>query len=239
MQRRQGVMMAITMYDLAGTDSNRRFSPFCWRARMALAHKRLDVDTVPWRFTEKDKLPAPNDGRVPVIVDDGRVVHDSSAIAEYLEERYPNRPSLFPGAAVRGLSKFVQNWTETVLQVGLVRLVVLDIWKHIGPADQAYFRQSREQRFGVSLEEVVKDREARLPAFRASLDPLRRTVERLEYICGGAPAYADYIVFGAFQWARAISDFELVATDDPVYAWRNRMLDLYDGLARRAPGYGG
>jgi glutathione S-transferase len=231
--------MAITMYDLAGTEANRRFSPFCWRSRMALAHKRLEVETVPWRFTEKDKLPTPNDGRVPVIVDGGKVVHDSSAIADYLEEHYPDRPSLFPGAVARGLSKFVQNWTETVLQAGLVRLVVLDIWKHIGPADQAYFRQSREPRFGTTLEEVVKDREARLPVFRASLDPLRRTVERQDYLCGTAPAYADYIVFGAFQWARAISDFPLLAADDPVYAWRSRMLDLYGGLGRNAPGYGG
>ena len=231
--------MAITMYDLAGVEAERRFSPFCWRARMALAHKGLDVETVPWRFTEKDKLPAPNDGRVPVIVDDGKVVHDSSTIADYLEERYPDRPSLFPGEAARGLSKFVQNWTETVLQVGLIRLVVLDIWKHIGPKDQEYFRQSREARFGgMSLEDVVRDRDTRLPAFRASLDPLRRTIERQPFVCGTAPAYGDYVVFGAFQWARSISDFELVAPDDAVFAWRGRMLDLYDGLGRRSPGYG-
>ncbi|HTQ34120.1 MAG TPA: glutathione S-transferase family protein [Stellaceae bacterium] len=232
--------MAITMYDLAGVEAERRFSPFCWRARMALAHKGLDVETVPWRFIEKDKLPTPNDGRVPVIIDDGKVIHDSSAIADYLEERYPDRPSLFPGEAARGLSKFVQNWTETVLQVGLVRLVVLDIWKHIGPKDQEYFRQSREARFGgMSLEDVVKDRDTRLPAFRASLDPLRRTIERQPFVCGAAPAYGDYVVFGAFQWARSISDFELVAADDAVFAWRGRMLDLYGGLGRRSPGYGG
>ena len=232
--------MAITMYDLAGVEADRRFSPFCWRARMALAHKGLEVETVPWRFTEKDKLPAPNDGRVPVIVDDGKVIHDSSAIADYLDERYAARPSLFPGDAARGLAKFVQNWTETVVQTGLVRLVVLDIWKHISPKDQEYFRQSREARFGgTSLEDVVKDREARLPAFRASLDPLRRTVERQPFVSGEAPTYADYIVFGAFQWARAISNFEVLAADDPVFAWRGRMLDLYGGLARKAPGYGG
>jgi len=110
--------MPVTLYDLAGAEADRRFSPFCWRTKMALAHKGLDVETVPWRFTEKDKLPAPNDGRVPVIIDDGKVVHDSSAIADYLEEHYADRPSLFPGEAARGLSKFVQNWTETVLQVG-------------------------------------------------------------------------------------------------------------------------
>ncbi|HVC57060.1 MAG TPA: glutathione S-transferase family protein [Stellaceae bacterium] len=228
--------MTITLYDLAGAEAERRFSPFCWRTKMALAHKGLAVETVPWRFTEKDKLPQPNAGRVPVIVDGDRVVHDSTAIADYLEERYPDRPSLFgPG---RGLTRFVQNWTETVLQAGLVRLVVFDIYRHVAPQDRDYFRRSREERLHMTLEDFVKDREAGLPAFRASLDPLRRTVERQNFVAGDAPAYADYIVFGAFQWARAISDFELLATDDPVRAWRGRMLDLHGGLARRAPAYG-
>jgi len=231
--------MPITMYDLAGAEAERRFSPFCWRARMALAHKGLEVETVPWRFTEKDKLPRPNDGRVPIIIDGGRVIHDSTAIADYLDERYADRPSLFGGETGRGLARFVQNWVETVVQPGLIRLVLLDIHRHIGPQDQAYFRQSREERLGKTLEDVVKDREAQLPAFRASLDPLRRTVERQDFVSGKAPAYADYIVFGAFQWARAISDFELLADNDPVRAWRRRMLGLFDGLAGRAPAYGG
>ena len=231
--------MPITMYDLAGAEAERRFSPFCWRARMALAHKGLEVETVPWRFTEKDKLPRPNDGRVPIIIDGGRVIHDSTAIADYLDERYADRPSLFGGETGRGLARFVQNWVETVVQPGLIRLVLLDIHRHIGPQDQTYFRQSREERLGKTLEDVVKDREAQLPAFRASLDPLRRTVERQDFVSGKAPAYADYIVFGAFQWARAISDFELLADNDPVRAWRRRMLGLFDGLAGRAPAYGG
>jgi glutathione S-transferase len=230
--------MPITMYDLAGAEAERRFSPFCWRARMALAHKGLEVETVPWRFTEKDKLPQPNDGRVPVIVDDGRTVHDSNAIAEYLEASYADRPPLFGGEIGRGLTRFVQNWTETVLHIGLIRLVVLDIHRHAAPQDQEYFRKSREERFNATLEDFVKNREARLPAFRASLDPLRRTVERQDFVAGKTPAYADYIVFGAFQWARAISDFELLAADDPVRAWRTRMLGLFGGLAGRAPAYG-
>src|SRR5437763_16448641 len=115
----------------------------------------------------------------------------------------------------------------------------MGIYKQIGPADQAYFRKSRGARFHTTLEEVVQDREPRLPAFRASLDPLRRTIERQPFVAGKAPAYADYIVFGAFQWARAISDFEVLAADGAVRAWRGRMLDLYDGLARRGPAYGG
>jgi glutathione S-transferase len=230
--------MAITLYDLAGAEADRRFSPFCWRTRMALAHKRLEVETVPWRFTEKDKLPLPSQGRVPVIVDGDRVVHDSTAIAEYLETRYPDRP-LFGNDTGRALTQFVQNWTETVVQPGVVRFVVLDIHRHIGPQDQAYFRQSREERFGTTLEKFVENREARLPAFRESLAPLRRTLERQKFLSGAAPTYADYIVFGALQWARAISDFELLDADDPVAAWRGRLLDLFGGLARKSPAYGG
>ena len=230
--------MAITLYDLAGAEAGRRFSPFCWRARMALAHKGLEVETVPWRFTEKDRLPQPNAGRVPVIVDGGQVVHDSSTIAEYLEKHCPERPSLFGPETGQALTRFVQNWTETVLQPGLIGFVVLDIYRHIGPEDQVYFRKSREERFGKKLEEVVKDRDTRLPAFRESLTPLRRTVERQEFLAGAAPAYADYIVFGAFQWARAISDYDLLTANDPVAAWRGRMLDLFGGLARKSPAYG-
>jgi glutathione S-transferase len=230
--------MPITLYDLCGAEAERRFSPFCWRAKMALAHKGLQVETVPWRFTEKEKLPQPNAGRVPVIVDDGRVVHDSTAIADYLEERYPGAPSLFGGEIGRALTRFVQNWTETVLHNGLIRLVVHDIHRHADRRDQEYFRDSREERLGTTLEAAVADREARLPGFRASLDPLRRTIERQDFVCGAVPAYADYVVFGAFQWARAISEFELLAPDDPVRAWRGRMLDLFGGFARRAPAYG-
>jgi glutathione S-transferase len=231
--------VTITLFDLAGAQPERRFSPFCWRTKMALVHKGLDVETVPWRFTEKDKLPQPNAGRVPVIVDDGRVVHDSTAIADYLETRYADQSSLFGDDTGRALTRFVQNWTETALHPGLIGFVVLDICRHSAPQDQPYFRQSREERFGMSLEEFVKDREARLPAFRESLAPLRRTVERQPFLGGEAPLYADYVVFGAFQWARAISDFEVLAAEDPVFAWRGRLLDAFDGFARKHPAYGG
>jgi glutathione S-transferase len=231
--------MAITLYDLAGVEADRRFSPFCWRTKMALAHKGLEFETIPWRLTEKDKLPQPNAGRVPVIVDGGHVVHDSSAIAEHLESHYSDRPSLFGGEAGRALTRFVQNWTETVIHGAILRFVLLDIYRHIGPVDQTYFRQSREERFGMTIEEFVKDRDQRLPKFRDELTPLRRTLERQKFLGGDTPAYADYIVFGAFRWACAISDFELLAADDRVAAWRGRMLDLFGGHARKSPAYGG
>ena len=77
--------MSIKLYELAGAEADRRFSPFCWRARMALAHKELATEGLPWRFADKDLLKPTGQGRVPVIVDQGKWINDSWRIAEYLE----------------------------------------------------------------------------------------------------------------------------------------------------------
>jgi glutathione S-transferase len=227
--------MTIRLYDLAGEDPDRRFSPFCWRTRMALAHKGLDVVTVPWRFTEKEEIAFSGQGRVPVIVDGERTVHDSWKIALYLDEAYPDRPTLFPEG--HGVARFVNSWADTVQLPGLIRLVVADIEAHLHPKDKGYFRQTREKRLGTTLEEAQADREARVKDFRNLLEPVRTTVSAQPYLSGEAPAYPDYIVFGAFQWARSVSDFRLLAPDDPVAGWRGRMLDLFDGLARKSKAY--
>ena len=61
--------MTIRMYDLAAADPAVRFSPYCWRIRMALAHKGLDVETIAWRFTDKSAISFSGQGSVPVIRD--------------------------------------------------------------------------------------------------------------------------------------------------------------------------
>jgi glutathione S-transferase len=227
--------MSRILYDLAGADPARRFSPFCWRSRLALAHKGLEVETIPWRFTEKEKIAFSGQGLVPVLVDDGRVVNDSWAIACWLEEEYPDRPSLFGGAGGRAMARFLNSWADGVLHPGVARLVVADIASLLAPADQAYFRESRERRFGMTLEQVVAERERGVEGFRRDLLPLRLTLRAQPWLGGEAPNYADYIVFGAFQWARVCSPFPLLAADDPVAEWRGRMLDLFGGLARATP----
>lgn len=227
----------LELYDLAGAEEDRRFSPFCWRARLALAHKGLPVTTIPWRFTEKDRIAPSGQGKVPVLVDRGRWIADSWAIAVHLEESYPDRPSLFGGGAGRALSRFYNIWADTVLNAGLIRLTVLDIWRHVHDKDRDYFRRSREERFGQPLEAVVADRDERVGAFRQSLAPLRLTLQAQPFLGGEAPLYPDFVVLGSFQWVRCISDFPVLATDDPVAAWRGRMLGLFDGLAAKAKGY--
>lgn len=229
--------MGLQLYDLAGAEPERRFSPYCWRTKLALMHKGLPFHTIPWRFTDKDAIAFSGQGRVPVLLDNGHVVFDSWTIATYLEDTYADRPSLFGGAGGRAITRFVNAWADTILVGGILRLVVTDIFAHLDEKDRAYFRETREKRLGAKLETIAADRETKVLEFRKSLEPIRTVLAAQPYFGGEAPAYADYAVFGCFQWARCISSFPLLLNDDAVWAWRHRLLSAFDGFARKALGY--
>ncbi len=228
--------MARLLYDLAGAEDTRRFSPYCWRVKMALAHKGLDFESVPWRFTEKDVIAFSKQRLVPVLVDDERVVTDSWAILQYLEAAYPQTPPLAEGAQAWAYARFIKHWTERSLQGALMRLIVPDILSHVHPKDREYFRSSREARLGSTLEAFAADRPTHLAHLQKVLDPLRATLSEQPFL-GVVPGLADYLVFGAFQWARCTSALPLLKEDDPIYAWRQRMLLLFGGLAAQTLGY--
>jgi glutathione S-transferase len=229
--------MAIQLYDLAGAEDDRRFSPYCWRVKMALKHKGLAFETLPWRFTEKDTIAFSGAKTVPVLVDGGQAVYDSWAIATYLEEAYPSRPALFEGGEAQALSLFFNHWTIRAVHAPLLRAIILDLYGHVHEKDRAYFRESREKRLGAPLEQVAAEQKKWLAEVRGAIEPVRPVLVQSHFISGKGPGFADYVLFGPFQWARAVSPLRLLEPDDPVYAWRERMLDLWDGYARKATGY--
>ena len=135
------------------------------------------------------------------------------------------------------MGRMINWWGDSVVIPGLVSLIIMDIHAHLRPADQAYFRESREARFKKTLEEVAANRDKDVVTFRKSLDPVRLTLRSQSFLGGEQPNYADYIVFGPFQWARAISGFQLLQPDDAIYAWREKLLDAFGGMARKSAGY--
>jgi glutathione S-transferase len=229
--------MSLKLYELVGADASRPFSPYCWRTRMALAHKGLSAESIPWRFTEKTAIAPHGSEKVPVMLDGDRPVVDSWVIANYLEDTYPDRPSLFGGEGGRAAARFMNWWGDIAVVGGIFPMIIADIPKNLAAEDAAYFRASREARFGKSLEEVMAGREQVVTAFRKSLDPLRLTLKTQAFLGGDTPNYTDYIVFGGFQWARVVSPFRLLEGADPVYAWRERLFDAFDGMARNSPGH--
>jgi glutathione S-transferase len=75
-------------------------SPYAWRAWLALEHKGADYSRKTLSFDAGD-LKTPEFGklnprrRVPVLVDDDFALYESAAVVEYIEDRWPEGPSLF------------------------------------------------------------------------------------------------------------------------------------------------
>jgi glutathione S-transferase len=224
----------ITLYDLVLQD-DRRPSPFCWRAKFALKHKGLAWRDEPVGFTEKDKIAFAQSQTVPVIHDGPAVVKDSWAIAGHLDKAYAEKP-LFKSEMALSYAHFVAGWVDTAVHPALFPLLVGDLYDRVRPVDQPYFRESRGKRLGTTdfAGFQAKAREKGVTAFRSVLEPARRMLKAQPFLCGEQPAYPDYALAGAFLWARIATPLALLEADDPVHAWRERMLDLFDGMGRKA-----
>ncbi|PWJ93015.1 glutathione S-transferase [Mesorhizobium loti] len=225
--------MTILLYDLVGRDTTRPFSPHCWKVAMALAHKGLDTSTAPTRFLEVPTVEGGVSKTIPVIRDGETVVADSFAIALYLDEAYPDRPTLFGGEGGKAMARFIERWSQLTIHPYVTTAAIMDLHAMQDAENAVYFRQNREQRLGKRLEDVMAARDAGLGTFRASLEPLRSMLFYQPFIGGGSPLFADYIVFGALQWARIASPYQLLDDGDVVAQWFTRCLDLHGGLGRK------
>ena len=83
-------------------------SPFSWRVQLVLEEKKLPYEPVLLSFQKgehksPEHLARSPHGKVPALTDGSLVLYESSAIVEYLEEKYPTLPLLprDPGARAR------------------------------------------------------------------------------------------------------------------------------------------
>jgi len=228
----------IVLWELEG-QGGRRYSLFSWRTRMALRHKGLDFETRPVAMSDKAAIAFSGGKTVPVIRDDSdgqtTVVRDSWAIAEHLEARYPAAPTLFGGDIGHGVTHAFNVWVDRAVVPAMLPVIVADIHERVVPADDGFFRQMMEKIVKRTLEEARADREPALGRMGSVLAPLQAALKRQPYVSGAQPAYADYILFSVFQWARVMSPQDVLSPADPLFSWRERMLGLFGGFARNVP----
>ena len=224
----------ITLWELGGKDG-RRYSLFSWRTRMALRHKALEFETLPVCMSDKAAIAFSAGKTVPVIRDDQMVVRDSWKIAEYLEDRYPQGPSLFGSGIGRGVSQTFNAWVDRAIVPAMLQVIVADIHERVDPRDDAFFREMMEKIVNKTLEQARAEAADARKRLTRALEPLQAALKRQPYVCGQEPAYGDYILFSVFQWARVMSPQQVLAPEDPLAAWRERMLDLFFGFARHVP----
>lgn len=225
--------MTIKLYDLCGRDAELRFSPYCWRARLALAHKRLRFDAVPTPFTGVPGIEDGGSKTVPVLNDDGRIVTGSLEIALHLDRAWPDAPTLIDGASGLSHARFLDAWTVGAIHPIVTRMIVKDIHDVLGDEDQRYFRASREARLGRSLEEAQVGVEALADDLNRALAPMAATLAQQPWVGGEAPRFVDYIALAPLQWLRVIAG-DVPVEDGAVRGWFDRCLALHGGEGARA-----
>ncbi|MEM1414961.1 MAG: glutathione S-transferase N-terminal domain-containing protein [Myxococcota bacterium] len=221
------------LFELCAADRDVRFSPYVWPVRMALRHKGLPFESVACTFLEKEGIAPSGGSTFPVLQEEERWVPDSLAIARHLERAHPERP-LFGGALGLAQAGLVHALILDRAIRPLFPLIAADVCAALDDPSAAYFRATRTPRVEGSLEDAAEGREDALPRLQAGFAPFRRALDAGSFLSGDAPAYADYGLFGAFQWCRVISPFAPLAGDAVMNAWFERMLDLFGGEGRRA-----
>lgn len=222
----------ITLFDLQ-LASGCTISPFVWSTKYALGHKGFDIEIVPGGFTGILERTGGRSERVPVIVDDGHWVLDSWTIAEYLDERYPDRPPLFEGESMKVLTRTLEYWLWQAAVRPWFSCYIRDYRDLALAQDRDYVTRTREAILGGrKLEEVQAGREDRLPLVPPTLDPLRQMLEESPWLGGGKPNYADYRALAVFLWTASVATTPPLTADDPLRDWLDRGFDLYGGLGR-------
>jgi len=223
------------LFELCGEDRAICFSPFVWRVLFCLKHKGLEFDRVPAMFLEKSEQGDGGTPAYPTLRDGDTWVSDSLAIAKYLDRTYPENP-LFGSEAAEGQAQFLNNWFDGTVVMGLFPMVAAEVCAILGEDNAKYFRETREARLGRTLEEAAANRDQAVEAYRASLGVMRGTLAQQPFLSGDKPGWADYAAAGPLVWSRIVApDFALFLEDDPIHAWFEKMLDLFDGFARNAP----
>jgi glutathione S-transferase len=224
----------IELWELGGKNDC-RYSTFSWRTRLAMLHKGLAFETHSVSVTDKDAIRFSGQEMVPVIRDGDLIVSDSWQIACYLEQTYPDRPTLFGGELGQNLTFFFNMWADRELIPMLVPPLMLDVLACVGEKEAAHHRKQMETIFKRKLEDLYAERAKSLEQFRKRLAPVRRIIADQPFIGGRTPAYADHILFGVLQWARVVSVEQVLDKEDAVGRWFERVLDLYGGAGRREP----
>jgi len=124
----------IELWELKGRDG-RRYSAYSWRTKMALKHKGLDWESHPVLMSDKATIAFSGGRTVPIVKDGETLVRDSWKIAEYLEEKYAEKPTLFGGVIGRGVTQTFNTWVDRVLIAMMMPVVVCDLHERIDAGD--------------------------------------------------------------------------------------------------------
>jgi len=229
------------LYDL--TDS-----PFCAKARMCLQVKGIPYRRVTLTVGKLRELRQVNPlGKVPVLMDRGRPVADSSTIARHLEAQHPEPPLLPADPAARAYASLLEDWADESLYF------VVGAFKWLNPANRATaIERTMSELGGGALRPILARIAARRIArsyrawgygpeslghfeerMRESLAWLAELVNGRAFLLGRTLTLADVAVYAQLAWMREYVEVRLLAEQPAVAEWLEHMDAIpavHDGL---------
>ncbi|GIW47524.1 MAG: stringent starvation protein A [Deltaproteobacteria bacterium] len=96
--------------------------PFCRKVRITLFEKGIHYERIVIDLKKKEQkkeefLRLNPYGKVPVLVDNGAVIYESSIINEYLDEKYPNPPLMPSTPEQRARARILIDFCESHFHV--------------------------------------------------------------------------------------------------------------------------
>ena len=154
-------------------------SPFCRKVRLSLAEKKIECELIEERYWKQEpeflrRNPA---GKVPILKIDNKILTESAAICEYLEDMYPEPPLLPKGAEARHEVRRLVSWFD-------------DKFHHEVTSKLLYERVNRKvQGLGYPDSSNVK---AGAKAIKYHLDYMAWLLEHRRWLAGDVMTLADF-----------------------------------------------
>lgn len=212
-------------------------SPYAAKARAMLRYKRIAFEErIVHPLERGEVLRRSGQLKVPVLDDDGRVISDSSRIARYLDERYPEPPLLPADPALRAHALLTEEWADE----GLSQVVQPVRWliRKNRELTVARFRAAyppglkEDLRIGIVNRYLYWQMRRRFsPAFRSArpgslirrladvLDLVEGAVSQTGWLVGPAPSVADFAAWGFVSFLEGLEGWEAVQARPALFRW--------------------
>jgi glutathione S-transferase len=170
-------------------------SPFCRKVRLTLAEKKLEVELIEERYWEPsaDFLRRNPAGKVPILKMDSKLLTESQAICEFLEETNPNPPLMPRDAASRFEVRRLCAWFD-------------DKFHEEVTSNLLYERVNKKvMKLGYPDSKAVKFGAARI---KYHLDYMAWLLDQRRWLAGDAMTLADFTAAAHLSCLDYISDVD-------------------------------
>lgn len=191
------------------------YGPFPRRVLLYMAVKGIEDVEVHKLITIRGETRTPEylainpTGKVPLLqLDDGRLVHESQPILQYLEDIYPDPP-------MAGTNEIERRHID--LQAGLINDFYYYCFLSVSHT-HPYVSQGLVQIHEVDL--------VTAPLWRSRMERISSAMGNSDWLCGDRPTIPDCMLFGLFEYLRPMYDLFIPQHLHGLLAWYERFKAL-------------